>query len=244
MGYHSWKRYHPAPASNVQRRFPIRSPIYSGLSILIAAALLAQPVQAFQSPLSDESVREAYFLGQRHDNSFELLLDKYTNHLPAPNSGPYISSITFLTPFVMAARLSSSHTGNYSAQQAALDHRNVTEMVQIIVEIQLTATYGQIAATVPANSRSASSAGVILRQGDFWKDFQVHIKSGELPVSISASRGHPNYSCSEEGGCSLIGATLEFDLPAAAFSSDSASITVDPPEGERVTTEFDPASLR
>ena len=62
----------------------MRSPIYSGLSMLIAAALLAQPILAFQSPLSDESVREAYFLGQRHDNSFELLLDKYTHHLPLP----------------------------------------------------------------------------------------------------------------------------------------------------------------
>ncbi len=223
----------------------MRSPISFGLTILIAAALLAQPVLAFQSPLSDESVREAYFLGQRHDDSLERLLEKYTHHLPPPESGPHISSITFLTPFIRVARLSSSHAGNYSAQQAAIDHRQeAAEIVRVIVEIQLTATYGPIAATVPANSRSASSAGLIPRQGDFWKDFQVQVHSGEQALSISASRGHANYSCSEEGGCSLIGATLEFDLPAAAFSSDSASITVDPPEGERVTTEFDPASLR
>ena len=222
----------------------MRSPIYSGLSILIAAALLAQPILAFQTPLSNESVREAYFLGQRRDNSFELLLDKYTHRLPAPRSGPYISSITFLTPFMMAARLSSSHAGNYSAQQAALDHRGVTEIVQIIVEIQLTESYGPFVGTVPANSRTGTGAGLIPRQGDFWKDFQVHIHSGEQPVLISAFRGHGDYSCSEYGGCSLIGATLEFDLSATAFSSDSASITVDPPEGEQVTTEFDLTSLR
>lgn len=224
----------------------MRLPVYCGLSLLATAALLfAQAAFAFQSPLSDESVREAYFLGQRHDNSFELLLEKYTHHLPPPESGPYISSIMFLTPFMMAARLSSSRTGNYSAQQAALDHhKEGAEIVQIVVEIQLTETYGPIAATVPADSRSASSAGLIPRQGDFWNDFQVQVHSGEQAVSFSASRGHANYSCSEEGGCSLIGATLEFDLPAAAFSSDSASITVDPPEGERVTTEFDLTSLR
>jgi len=221
----------------------MRWPVYSGLSILIAA-LLAQPVLAFQLPLSDESVREAYFLGQRHDNSFELLLDKYTHHLPAPSSGPYISSITFLTPFMTAARLSGSHTGNYSAQQAALDHRHVTEIVQIIVEIQLTESYVPFVGTVPANSRTGTGAGLIPRQGDFWKDFQVHIHSGEQPVLISAFRGHGDYSCSEYGGCSLIGATLELDLSATAFSSDSASITVDPPEGEQVTTEFDLTSLR
>lgn len=223
----------------------MRSPIYSGLSVLIAAALLAQPILAFQSPLSDESVREAYFLGQRHDDSLERLLEKYTHQLPPPESGPYISSIMFLSPFMIAARLSGSRTGNYSAQQAALDHhKEGPEIVQIVVEIQLTATYGPIAATVPANSRSASSEGLIPRQGDFWKDFLVQVHSGEQAVAFSASRGHANYSCSEEGGCSLIGATLELDLPAAAFSSDSASITVFPPEGAQVTTEFDLASLR
>jgi hypothetical protein len=224
----------------------MRSPIRRHLSILATAALLfAQSVFAFQTPLSDESLREAYFLGQRHDNFLEGLLDKYTRHLPPPESGPYISSIVFLTPFMRAARISSSRAGNYSAQQAALDHRKEgAEIVQVVVEIQLTATYGPIAATVPANSRSASSAGLIPRQDDFWKDFQVQVRNGEQPVSISASRGHANYSCSEEGGCSLIGATLEFDLSAAAFSSGSANITVDPPEGEPVTTEFDLASLR
>jgi hypothetical protein len=76
----------------------MRSPVCSSLSILITAALLAQPMLAFQTPLSDESVREAYFLGQRHDESLERLLGKYTHHLPPPESGPYISSIMFITP--------------------------------------------------------------------------------------------------------------------------------------------------
>ena len=38
----------------------------SSLSILLAALITALPLFAFQSPLSDESIREAYFLGQRH----------------------------------------------------------------------------------------------------------------------------------------------------------------------------------
>jgi hypothetical protein len=221
------------------------SRIRSSRSILMTATLVfAQTAFAFQTPLSDESVREAYFLGQRHDNSFERLLDKYTHRLPSPESGPYISSITFLTPFMMAARLSSSHTGNYSAQQAALDHRHVTEIVQIIVEIQLTESYGPFGDTVRANSRTGTGAGLIPRLDDFWKDFKFQIHSREQPVLISASRGQANYSCSEDGGCSLIGATLEFDISATAFSTDSVSIRIDPPEGEPVTTEFDLTSLR
>src|SRR6202049_5337331 len=91
-------------------------------AIIAALAMLAQPILAFQSPLSDESVREAYFLGQRHDGSFEGLVEKSTRHFPVPKNGPYISSVMFVTPFVSAAQLSSSYVGNYSAQQAELDH--------------------------------------------------------------------------------------------------------------------------
>ena len=83
----------------------MRSPICSGVSVLVTAVLLsAQTAFAFESPLSDESVREAYFLGQRHDDSLERLLEKYTHPLPPPETGPYISSIMFLTPFMRAAR--------------------------------------------------------------------------------------------------------------------------------------------
>jgi hypothetical protein len=105
-----------------------------------------------------------------------------------------------------------------------------------VVQIQLTESYGPFVGTVPVNSRTGTGAGLIPRQGDFWKDFQVHIHSGEQPVLISASRGHADYGCNEYGGCSLIGATLEFDL-----SSDSARIMLDPPEGEQVTSSISPA---
>src|ERR1700693_4551788 len=104
----------------------------------VLAVLLSSPASfAFQSPLSDEAVREAYFLGQRHDGSFARMLDKYSKHLLAPKSGPYIRSITFLTPFAKLVRYSDAFVGNYSAQQAALDHRDHPETVEITVEILL-----------------------------------------------------------------------------------------------------------
>src|SRR6266852_3641473 len=139
---------------------PIRSPMpalaRSFVSILLAALLSSPASFAFQSPLSDEAVREAYFLGQRHDGSFARLLDKYSKHLPAPKSGPYIRSITFLTPFAKLVHYSDAFAGNYSAQQAALDHRAHSETVEISVEILLTDSYGPIIAT-PASPRSDKS---------------------------------------------------------------------------------------
>jgi hypothetical protein len=215
------------------------------VAIIAAVALLAQPIFAFQSPLSDESVREAYFLGQRHDGSFEGLVEKSTRWFPAPKTGPYISSVRFATPFVRAAQLSNNHIGNYSAQQAALDHREAgKEIVKITVEIQLTESYGQFIASTNADSRSGSGSALIVRPDDFWREFQVQIFNGDEALSNSVYHGRPNYSCGDYGPCILIGATLTFEFPPDAFSSNAASVTVDPPEGEPVTAEFDLGRLR
>jgi hypothetical protein len=218
---------------------------FSALAALTAAFLISQPVLAFQTPLSDESIREAYFLGQRHDGSFEKLLEKHSRYRPPPKTGPYISSIAFLTPFVNAALRSGTHVGNYSAQQAALDHRvERKETVRIIVEIQLTETYGQFVNAGLSNSRSGDASGLILRSGDFWTDFHLQGYDGDKAVASSATRGHGNYLCGDYGGCVLTGATVELEFPADAFSSDSATVRVDPPKGETAQVNFDLSALR
>jgi hypothetical protein len=100
------------------------------------------PSFAFDTPLSDTAVRCAYFLGQRHDETYGEFLDSYYRHLAPPESGPYVSSVAFLTPFALMAELSNQRGYGYSAQQAEIDHRHMTETVKVIVEIQLTPTYG------------------------------------------------------------------------------------------------------
>src|SRR5216684_2941185 len=104
----------------------------------LVALCVTLPVSAINTPLSDEAVREAYFLGQRHDGSYPSLMGNYIKRPPAPKSGPHIFSITFLTPFIQLVANSDRFIGNYSAQQAALDHRGQAEFVRIIVEIKLT----------------------------------------------------------------------------------------------------------
>src|SRR5215469_11464065 len=81
--------------------------VRSCFSVLAASLLLAPFSSAFESPLSDHEVREAYFLGQRHDETMARLLNGYTRFLPAPSTGPYIYAITFLTPFALLVQHSS-----------------------------------------------------------------------------------------------------------------------------------------
>ena len=217
----------------------------SSLSILAVAALVSSPCFAFQSPLSDEAVREAYFLGQRHDESLARFFAQYSQHPPLPKRGPHISSITFLTPFAQLVKFSARYIGNYNAQQAQLDHRGQQEFVKIIVEIRLTNSYGALL-SVPAGSPSGPSS-VIRRPYDFWRDFQVKVFSDSKALSPSGFSGKPVSYCGRGrsgGPCALTGAILELEFPPDAFSSDSATVEVIPPEGSEVSVSFYLARLR
>jgi hypothetical protein len=198
---------------------------------------------AFDTPLSDQAVREAYFLGQRRDDTMATFLNKYTKYLEAPKTGPDIASVTFFTPFALLVQQSSEHSSGYSAQQAALDHRDQGEFVRIIVQIQLTASYASFIVR-PTGKRSGSPNGFVPRPYDFWKDFDVQVSSKDQKLKPFSSSGHPNLICSDDGGCEVTGATLQFDFSAEDFSSGSATIDVDPPEGDPVSIDFDLDHLR
>jgi hypothetical protein len=220
----------------------LRPSLSSLAAISLSLLLLTGPALAFNFPLSDESIREAYFLGQRRDESMARFLDKYKQHLRPPDTGPYISTVEFLTPFARLILLSSQRV-NYSAQQAEKEHRSDDETVAITVEIQLTKSYGAVTAQ-PTGTRSGSPIGYTLRSPDFWKDFDVQVLVDDKSLEPALFTGEPNYLCSEDGGCVLTGATFRLELPAKLFASDSATVQVTPPEGPEVFIDFDLATLR
>jgi hypothetical protein len=221
----------------------LRSSARRTAPVLVAAMLLTLSSFAFDTPLSDQAVREAYFLGQRGDETMAAFLNKYTKYLEAPKTGPDIASVTVFTPFALLVQQSSQHSSGYSAQQAALDHRDQGEFVRVIVQIQLTNSYAAYIVR-PTGTRSGSPSGFVPRPYDFWKDFDVKVFSDDKKLRAFSSSGQPNLLCADEGGCELTGATLQFDFSAADFASGSATIDVDPPEGDPVSIDFDLGHLR
>jgi len=221
----------------------LRGSVHPVASVLAAVLLLTPNSFAFDTPLSDQAVREAYFLGQRGDETMAAFLNKYTKYLEAPKTGPDIASVTVFTPFALLVQQSSQHSSGYSAQQAALDHRDQGEFVRIIVQIQLTNSYAAYIVR-PTGTRSGSPNGFVPRPYDFWKDFDVKVSSDDKKLRPFSSSGQPNLLCADEGGCELTGATLQFDFLAEDFASGSAVIDVDPPEGDPVSTDFDLGHLR
>ena len=217
--------------------------VFRAQAALFAVALFAlQPVCAFQTPLSEESIREAYFLGQHHDESVTRALEKYSQYFEIPAYGPQIASVTYLTPFAQAVLASSNHAGNYSAQQAQLDHRAQKETVQIQIVIRFTDSYPPLIPSTAGASRD-NRTGLVPRSSDFWRDFQVTIFDGDKVLDSISSDGRPDYTC-DEGGCYLIGATILLDFPAESFAKQDITVQIDPPEGDQFVTNIDLGALR
>jgi hypothetical protein len=211
-------------------------------ALLTAALLLPAPSFAFDTPLSDQAIRQAYFLGQRRDDSIARFLSRYTRNLPPPDSGPHVSSVTFLTPYALLVQQSSQRI-NYSAQQATKEHHSDQEIVAVAIEILLTQSYGALIPR-PTGSRSGSPVGYQFRNPDFWKDFKYHVYDGDNELKPDSFTGDPIYVCPSEGACDLFGATIHLEFPAAAFTSSTATVEVDPKVSDPTAVDFDLPSLR
>ena len=212
------------------------------LPALLLSALLTSPALfAFNSPLSDEAIREAYFLGQRRDEKMTAFLEKYKQHLREPDRGPFVSSVEFLTPFALAVLQSRDRSTGYSAQQAAEEHRGVEENVVVNIEVLFTESYGALIQQ-PISDRSGAPTGFAFRSSDFWRDIDVQVIVKDKVIKPTRFTGEPLYFCAR--GCALMGATMRLEIPARFVDSDLATMHVVPPEGREVWVDFDLTGLR
>jgi hypothetical protein len=219
---------------------------FSGRSLapVLAAALLLSPSSfAFDAPLSDQAVREAYFLGQRRDEKTVEFLDKYRRHLTVPESGPWISTVEFFTPFAEAVELSRQRSFGYSAQDATQDYRKNGDRLRVTITIEFTNSYGELS-QVKTSQRSGSPNGFSVRPSNFWKDFTYRLFDGDDLVEPLEMHGSPTFRTVGDStmmtGAQII---LIYDAQKLSSSSDAA-VVVDFPDYPRVVAPFDLASLR
>lgn len=210
-------------------------PICAALS---AWLLLIATCDAFELPLSDQTLREAYFIGQHHDASTEAALKPYVHHLPVPQKGPYISEIRFLTPYAQVIDVSNSRSSGYSAQQSAADYRARTDTILVRVRIEFSATYSLLEAESDAKNTSAQK-GIKIRQEDFWKAFHVGLSQNDDWIEPLSIDGEATYS-----DLGMNGALIWLVYDAHDLSSEPASVEVFTPDGQHIISDFDLASLR
>jgi hypothetical protein len=211
--------------------------VFRVLASLLMALCVALPASPFQTPLSDESVREAYFLGQRHDEKISFFFETYRRHLPAPKSGPNVFMVELLTPFAEMVGASMKHSTGYSAQQAQLDYRTRGDSMRLGVHVAYTPTYGPGFPYSPNNVPGKTGT---------WKDFQVRLSQKENTIEPRnlSYQGTRLSSGGKGGGSRPTGFIIWMVYDAAQFTSDDAEVEIDTPDGQHVTATFDLIRLR
>ena len=212
------------------------------LATLAPLFLFSGQCFAFETPLSDNTVREAYFLGQHHDASTQSALKPYQHHLPAPKSGPYISEIRVMTPFAQVVETSNENSAGYSAQQAAADYHSHADTIVVRFHIEFTPSYGYIESDKD-RADLAAEKGISLRSVDFWQAFNTGLSQNDQWIEPLSRDGEPIYSHSEDNGA-MIGAYIWVTYDAHDVSSDEATAEIFTPDGQHVTSTFDLSKLR
>jgi len=220
-------------------------PSFSRSCILIfTVALLLSPSSfAFDTPLSDQAVREAYFLGQRRDEKTALFLEKYRRHLAIPESGPWVSTVEMFTPYAEAVELSRQRSIGYSAQDAAQDYRKKAACVRVTITIEFTNTYGELIQE-KTSQRSGSPNVFSVRPSTFWKDFSYRLFDGDDVVEPLEMHGSATFRTVDDSTM-MTGAQIVLLYDAEKISSSAdAAVVVDIPGHPQVVAPFDLATLR
>ena len=229
-------------------------------SVLAVLLLLPAPSPAFDTPLSPEAVREAYFLGQHNDQSTASFFTPYFRVLPVPDNGPYIAEAEVYTPYCQIIEASRRRSMGYSAQQAEQDYRHHSGKLYVRVRIDFTDTYGALELYRSADADQEQSGEAPLP--DFYRDFRVRLsQKGRwieplriiLQTTDTYNSGHYAFLPDDLGSFSYLGGAdsgyptgwlvwLEFD--AADVASDDASVEVITTDGQHVSVPFDLSTLR
>ena len=209
------------------------------IAILATALLVSFAVFAYEVPLSDEAVREAYFLGQRRDDTTARLLEEYRRYFPVPKTGAHVYAVELFTPYALAVDAASRHNLNYSAQQAVQDYRLRGDSVRVGVYIRYTSTYG------PRGMRKPNDAS---SQGDGREEFQVRLIQDGKAIDSQNLRyegTHVSFGGGRGGGGSRpTGFIVWQEYATSNVTSSEVTVEVDTPDGQHVSAPFDLSRLR
>jgi hypothetical protein len=196
------------------------------LSAFLAILAIAVPVVAFDCPLTDDMIRDAYFESKMPQDRWRDFVAPYAHQLPPPKSGPDVAETGIETPYLQATEKSKNAT-DYFAEDAAQESSGKKMLLLPHVDIFVTPAYR--APNVPG----------------FWKDFKVRlVEDQEIPAEMAdASALWPLCDNGEES-CFPDGARIQLAYDADKINSAPITVHVVAPDGHDVQTTFDLGALR
>jgi hypothetical protein len=192
---------------------------WPAIGAALVAFSLAIPACAYDVPLTESSIRDAYFLGTRQTGLGPDFLAKYTHEIPNLSLGRYRSFASLETPFTQVAILSSRKL-NYSAQDAVKEFLGKPLTFRIHLEIcyMLDAPPDALQVRIVQNKKDL------------------------LPASSERSLFFP--ASDQYTSPPPIGETIQFEFSADKIDSSTLVLLIDTPDGQHAETVFDLWAVR
>jgi hypothetical protein len=187
---------------------------------VLRCLVLAVPLCGYDFPLSENSIREAYFLGKQQAGLGTDFLAKYSRSIPELRAGPHISRVRIETPFFQVAEHAAKLL-NYSAQDAVKDFYGKPAVLRLYLE-----NCYEVDAPLP------NSVRIMVVQ----KNKQVPATSEERSAFFPPSDVYTRVPNLGEK------VTLEFD--PKKFDSSTLTIRIDTPDDQHAAAEFDLPNIR
>jgi hypothetical protein len=204
---------------------------------MILAFVVAIPVSAFDYPLSDTAIRDAFLTGNNNRERAAELFVKYAHSLPAPDSGPYVASVTIMTPYEQVAERGATVT-NYHAEEAEEEFLGKPIPFLVRVQIEFTPTYP---AYPPPGPNGAAS--LLQPLPDYQNDFKISV-SQDQPIAAKASRAYLVSSSFSHNIWNAAGLVIEQQFDPERIDSSNLTVDIQTPDGQDVATIFNLAEIR
>ena len=187
-------------------------------AVLLAFAL-AIPSCAYDVPLTESSIRDAYFLGTRNGGPKPDFLAKYMRSIPELKQGTCTSQARIETPFLHVAQFAGNSI-NYSAQDAVADFYGKPAEFLVYLDIcyQLNAPQNVI-------------------------NFKITQHKKEI-VPLSVKRSPYQEPAAIMGYLPPNGEQIVVEFTPSKIDSSDLTILIDTPDGQHVSTDFDLQSIR
>lgn len=189
------------------------------LGVLMLALSLASPANAYDSPLTSASIRDAYFLGRRAGGLGERFLADYRQSIPGLHVGEYTSFVQIETPFVQVA-LRSSRALNYSAQDAVREFLDKPAVFRLHMEV----------CYMPDAPPDAIKVKLVQNKKEIPPDSE---KRATFYPPTDAYTSLP-----------AIGESIDLEIRSEKIESSGLTIQVDTPDGRRTNVNLDLQILR
>ncbi|HEV2490644.1 MAG TPA: hypothetical protein VGT03_12615 [Candidatus Acidoferrales bacterium] len=183
-------------------------------------AIASLPLRAYVQPLDSESIREAYFLGQRRDEVARTFLSHYVQSFPIPRTGPHIGRVEILTPYYQVVLGSEEGTLGGTVIDAEQEYHSHPALFLVHVWIYSTPTFTPGA-----------------KWDEFWEELIVRV--GQRKPLRPLKSSYIKHGFRGPGGTEF---ELQFD--AAQITSAPLTIDVSGPGAEPVAAKFDLSKLK